>query len=373
MDFNIDRRITLAVNYLRKHAAMGDELKMIKLAAVQAAPVHLNREATVEKACALILEAGRAGAHVIGFPEGFIPAHPSWFTVRPTTDKISLRLSRQLFQNAVVIPSEATHRLGAACCKAGITAVVGLCEKRPGTTGTMFNTQLFIGPDGHILGKHQKLMPTVGERIVHTGGWGDTLKAYPAPFGMVSGLICAENANPLAAYAMMCMYPVVHVAAWPAFVSTALNLSDLIMSVSRGLAYSMGSFVINSTGVLTQEIIDAYEPAPEERAFLEQCKDKGYASIIGPTGQIIAGPTGGGEGILYAEVDANDVLIPKLINDFAGHYNRPDVFSVRINDVAPTMMSRGTGATAPPEKERGDANLIDAACDVRGSVAHRQS
>ena len=363
----------MPVNYLRRYVAMGDELKKIKLAAVQAAPVHLNREATVEKACALILEAGRAGAHVIGFPEGFIPAHPSWFTVQPTTGKISLRLSRQLFQNAVVIPSESTHRLGAACREAGITAVVGLCEKRPGTTGTMFNTQLFIGPDGHILGKHQKLMPTVGERIVHTGGWGDTLKAYPAPFGMVSGLICAENANPLAAYAMMCMYPVVHVAAWPSFVSPALNLSDLIMSVSRGLAYSMGSFVINSTGVLTQEIIDAYEPAPEERVFLEQCKDRGCASIISPTGQILAGPMGGGEGILYAEVDTNDVLIPKLINDFAGHYNRPDVFSVRINDVAPTMLSRGTGETATPKKERGDEDFTDAASDIRGFVAHRQS
>ena len=163
---------------------MSDMLETVRLAAVQAAPVHLDREATVEKACSLILEAGRQGAKVVGFPEGFIPAHPSWYTVRPATGRVSLGLSRRLFQNAVVIPSESTDPgLGQACQQAGLTAVVGMCEKRPDTTGTMFNTQLFIGPDGAILGKHQKLVPTVGERLVHTGGWGDTLKAYKAPFG----------------------------------------------------------------------------------------------------------------------------------------------------------------------------------------------
>ncbi|MDB5940678.1 MAG: hypothetical protein JWQ13_244 [Ramlibacter sp.] len=327
---------------------MSDVLETIRLAAVQAAPVHLDRDATVEKACSLILEAGRKGAKVIGFPEGFIPAHPSWYTVRPATGRVSLGLSRRLFQNAVVIPSESTDRLGQACRQAGLTAVVGMCEKRADTTGTMFNTQLFIGPDGAILGKHQKLVPTVGERLVHTGGWGDTLKAYNAPFGNVSGLVCAENANPLAVFALMNMYPLVHVAAWPSFVSPALKLEDLITAVSRGLAYSMGCFVINATGVLDQATIDAYEPSDEERPFLEQCRGRGYASIIGPTGQLLTEPLGDAEGIVYADVDLNDVMIPKLINDFAGHYNRPDVFSVHVNDSAPPMLSRSALAGTPP-------------------------
>lgn len=338
---------------------MGDSLKTVRLAAVQASPVFLDREATVDKACALIREAGAAGADVIGFPEGFIPAHPSWYTVCPATGKTSLGLSRRLFQNAVVIPSEATDRLGAACRDGGITAVMGLCEKRPGTTGTMFNTQLYIGPDGRILGKHQKIMPTVGERLVHTGGWGDTLKAYPAPFGNVSGLICGENSNPLAVHAMMCMYPVVHVAAWPTFFSPALNMPDCIMVASRGLAYSMGCFVINATGVMTDETIDAYEPAAEERAFLEGLRGQGYASVIAPTGQVLAGPKGAGEGILYAVVDLNDVLIPKLIQDFAGHYNRFDIFSVHVDTAARQSITLGGVQLAhdetkdrevPPEK-----------------------
>lgn len=332
---------------------MGDTLKKIKLAAVQASSVHLDRDASVDKACALIREAGTAGADLIGFPEGFIPAHPAWFTVRPTTGKTSMSLSRRLFQNSVVIPSDATDRLCAASRDAGITAVVGLCEKRPGTTGTMFNTQLFIGPDGRILGKHQKLMPTVGERLVHTGGWGDTLKAYPTPSGMVSGLICGENSNPLAMYALMSMYPVVHVASWPTFFSPVLSMPDCIMAASRGLAYSMGCFVINSVGMLTDEIIDDYEPAPEERAFLQTCKGRGYASIIGPNSLVVMAPNAGAEGIVYADVDLNDVLIPKLIHDFTGHYNRFDIFSVNVNrQVRSALQVSGAESGADETRDR---------------------
>lgn len=328
---------------------MGDMLKKVRLAAVQAAPVILDREATVEKTCRMIREAGANGAALIAFPEGFIPAHPSWYTVRPATGRTSVGLAKRLFQNAVVIPSDATERLGSACRDAGITAVIGVCEKRPDTTGTMFNTQLYIGPDGRILGKHQKLVATVGERLVHTGGWGDTLKAYATPFGTVSALICGENSNPLAAYVMMCMSPVVHVAAWPAFFSPAQVMADSIMAVTRGLAYSMGCFVVNATGVVDDATIEAYEPGPEERAFLERVKGRGYASVIAPSGQVVAGPLDGGEGILYADVDLNDVLIPKLMHDFTGHYNRFDIFSLQVNTHArPAVSFTGPDAAASP-------------------------
>lgn len=331
---------------------MGDVLKKIRLAAVQASSVHLDRDATVDKACSLIHEAGRAGAQLVGFPEGFIPAHPSWFTVQPGTGKISLGLSQRLFQNSVVIPGEQTDKLGAACRDAGITAVVGMCEKRAGTTGTLFNTQLFIGPDGKILGKHQKLMPTLAERIVHTGGWGDTLKAYDTPFGMVSGLICGENANPLAASALMAMYPVAHVASWPAFVSPAVKLSDVITAISRGLAYSMGCFVINAAGVVNDAAIDDFQLEGEARATLEKLKGVGYASIIGPSGQVLSQPLDG-EGIVYADVDLNDVMVSKILNDFAGHYNRPDVFTLLVNEAVPAMVQlrREPGPAGEPSGE----------------------
>lgn len=326
---------------------MGDTLKKIRLAAVQAASVILDRDATVDKACRMICEAGDKGAALIAFPEGFIPAHPNWYTVQPGTSKTSFGLAKRLFQNAVVIPSDATERLGSACRDAGITAVIGVCEKRPGTTGSLFNTQLYIGPDGRILGKHQKLVPTVGERLVHTGGWGDTLKAYQAPFGMVSGLICGENSNPLATYATMSMCPVVHVAAWPGFFAPSQAMGDSILMVSRYLGYSMCCFVVNSTGIVDDAAIEAYAPGAEDRAYLERIKGRGYASVIGPNGQIVAGPLEGGEGILYADVDLNDVLVPKMLKDFTGHYNRFDIFSLHVNTEAqPHITFTGGDATA---------------------------
>jgi len=315
---------------------MSDILPHIKLAAVQAASVHLDRQATVAKACALIAEAGAQGADLIAFPEGFIPAHPCWFTVRPATDQISLGLSRQLFQNAVVIPSADTDALAQACGDAGITAVIGVCEKQAHTTGTMYNTQLFIGPQGQLLGKHRKLNPTLAEKIVHTGGHGDTLSTFEAPFGRISGLVCGENGNPLAAYHLLSQYPVVHVASWPAFVSPAVSLVDVIPTITRGLAVTMGCFVVNSTGVLTQDGIDAYQAGEAERGFMAALKGQGYASVIGPGGRVLTAALEG-EGIVYADVDLNEILLRKVGMDFAGHYNRPDVFELRVRTEVPGL------------------------------------
>ena len=318
---------------------MGDTMQKLRLAAVQASPVLLDREATVDKTCALIREAGANGADVIGFPEGFIPAHPHWFNYIPATCRKSLGFSRELFKNAVVIPSPATDRLGRACKEANIVAVIGLCEKRANTTGTMWNSQLFIDAEGEIIGKHQKIMPTVGERIVHTGGHGDTLISFPMPFGNLTGLVCGENSNPLAAFTMAAMNTVVHVAAWPALFNSSVWMPDAIEVSTRCLAYQLSAFVINAVGEVTDEMIEAYAETDEDRVHFERCKNAGAASIIGPLGKIVAGPMAPGEGILYADVDLEDVLMPKLIHDFGGHYNRFDVFNLTINVDAPRPLS----------------------------------
>ncbi len=318
---------------------MGDELQQVKLAAAQAASGFIVPEATVEKACAMIREAGANGADIIGFPEGFIPAHPAWYGYLPAAGGKSTPLARALFQNAVEIPGPATEALSAACRDGRITAVIGVCEKRAGTNGTMFNTQLFIGPDGEILGKHQKLAPTVGERLVHTGGWGDTLTTFPTPFGNVSGLICGENSNPLAVYVLLAMNTVVHVASWPPHFGGVRSMQDTIMVVGPGLARTLCGFVINSGGIVTDELIDLYAATDADRAHLETLKDLGSASIIGPAGNVVAGPMGPGEGILYADVDLNDVLTAKIHQDFGGHYNRFDVFNLTVNRAAPAPLN----------------------------------
>jgi aliphatic nitrilase len=115
-----------------------------------------------------------------------------------------------------------------------------------------------------------------------------------------------------------------------------MDMPEYVLAVSRGLAISMGCFVINSTGVLTQDTIDAYEPGQQERVFLETFKGRGCASIISPrSGKVLAGPMGVGEGIVYADVDLNDVIMSKMITDYAGHYNRFDIFSLHVNTSAP--------------------------------------
>src|SRR5215510_55041 len=153
---------------------MSDSYPTVKVAAVQAASVFLDRAGSCEKACRLIREAGRNGARVIGFPEGFVPAHPVWYHHHSATGALSNRLATELFKNAVEIPGPETETLAAAARDANAYVVMGVCEKMPNTLGTMFNSQIYFGPDGALIGKHQKIMPTVGERLVHTGGYGDT-------------------------------------------------------------------------------------------------------------------------------------------------------------------------------------------------------
>lgn len=143
---------------------------LIRIAAVQTAPKFLNTEKTTQKACELIAEAAGKGAKVVGFPEGFIPAHPAWLELIPSVGDVALNLHKELFHNAVEIDGPEIRRLREACADHEVYAVVGINERRPRTTGTLFNTQVFLDPDGSLLHKHQKYVPTIGERLVHAPG-----------------------------------------------------------------------------------------------------------------------------------------------------------------------------------------------------------
>ncbi len=205
--------------------------------------------------------------------------------------------------------------------------MVGLNEKRPRTTGTLFNTQIIVGRDGSLLNIHQKYVPTIGERLVHAPGQTGYRASVATDIGGVSGLICGENSNPLAQYAVALDYPVVHVAAWPQHFSPGYDMQEALLIASRGLAYSLKCFVVNAVALVDEAAMAAYGQALDTRAFLEAARAKGGTSIIGPRGEILAGPLPGGEGLLYADVDPDDLIIPKQVHDFAGHYNRPEVFA----------------------------------------------
>lgn len=305
---------------------MGDTYAKFRVAAVQAAPVFLDREKTTEKACRLIRAAGKEGARVIGFPEAFIPGFPHWFDYRIARE--CKPLIKELFKSGVEIPSPATDALCEAARDAKATVVMGLNERDPGTLGTLYNTQLFIGPDGRILGKHRKLVPTWTERLVHTGGDASTLKSFASEVGPVGGLICGENTNSFYRLALLLQGERIHVASWPAF--PGRERQDAIEIRTRYYAFEGKCFVISSTGVFSEEMKDLLCPTPEQRKKI--VGTGAFSSIISPTGKYLAGPDTGGEKILYAEADPELIIDEKISHDLTGHYNRFDLFTLVIDD-----------------------------------------
>jgi aliphatic nitrilase len=317
---------------------MGDSYATLRVAAVQAASVFLDREGSTQRACRLILEAGGQGARVIGFPEGFIPAHPIWYHHHAASGAVANKLAVELFKNAVEVPSAQTDALCAAARDANAYVVIGVCEKLPNTLGTLFNTQLYIGPDGRLIRKHQKIMPTVGERLVHTGGHGDTFGAFQTEFGPMSGLICGENSNPLAVFALIAEGTRIHVMSWPNHFPTSGDpLRNRVAIDSQAFAQMSKAFVISACGTVDERMIEMLEAGPEAEKFLRNPDCCGGSLIVNPISRIVAGPMGAEEGILYAECNLELGIQMKLRHDFAGHYNRPDIFQLHINRAAPAL------------------------------------
>lgn len=297
----------------------------IRVAAVQAAPVFLDLQASVEKARSLIADAAAGGAQVIGFPEGFLPGHPGWGEFLPFDDR-ALLLGQRLFLESVEIPGAAVDQIAETCRAHSIAVVMGCCERIPQTTGTLFNTQFFIDTNGTYQGKHQKIVPTVGERLFHAPGTTGSACSFVTSVGRVSALICGENSNPLSQYAALRDYPVVHVASWPQHFSAGVPMQPVISLVSAGLAYSLKAFVINAVSTISAEMMAAYGAQPGGE-FLSDPGSRGRASIVAPTGQVIAEAHDDAEQIVFADIDPDAVIIPKFVHDYAGHYNRPGLFA----------------------------------------------
>ena len=333
---------------------MGDVYGTVKVAAVQAASVFLDREGSTKKACRLIREAGSNGARVIAFPEGFIPAHPVWYHHHAASGAIANKLAVELFKNSVEIPGPETAALCAAAREANAYVVIGVCEKTPNTIGTMFNSQLYIGPDGTLIRKHQKIMPTVGERLVHMGGYGDTFGAFQSEFGPMSGLICGENSNPLAVFALIAEGTRIHVMSWPNHFPTSGDpLRNRVAIDTQAFAQMSKAFVISACGTVDDHMIEMLQAGPTGEKFLRDPNCCGGTMIVDPLSRIIAGPMGAEEGILYADCNLDLGIQMKLRHDFAGHYNRPDIFQLHINRAAPQLyrVHNDPAALAAPDGE----------------------
>lgn len=291
----------------------------IKVAAAQLAPVFMQREPTLAKACDAIAEAGRNGAQLVAFPETFIPGYP-YFALYLAPTAISPYV-RAAYAQAVQLESPAVSALCAAAKQAESYVVMGLQERRG---GTLYNAQLFISPDGHVLGIRRKLMPTSHERLLWGRGDGSDLAVYPTPLGVIGGLICYEHSNALFRYALTAQGEQIHVANWPGGMP---SIDGIIDAAARHYAFEAQAFVINVTSVVTPALKDALPAEIRERIEL----GGGYSGIIAPRGDYLAGPVREGEALIYAELDFGLIDALKSIVDSAGHYARPDVVQLKLH------------------------------------------
>ena len=299
-------------------------MRKVTAAAVQATPVFLDREATVERSCKLIEEAGVNGAGLIVFPETFIPTYPDWVWRAPAWDGPSADLYGRLLENAVEIPSHTTDAIGKAAKRAKAHVAMGVNEREP-NGGTVYNTHVYFGPDGKILGKHRKLMPTGGERLVWGMGDGSTLEVYDTPFGRLGGLTCWENYMPLARYAM-------YAKGIDVWVAPTWDQGDSWVATLRHIAKEGRVFVVGVAPLLRGS--DVPEDVPGRSDLWggeDDWMNKGYSTIVGPGGDVLAGPLVEEEGILYAELDTAVARRARHEFDPVGHYSRPDVFHLTVD------------------------------------------
>ena len=305
------------------------KLTKFKAAAVSAPPVYLNREATVRKVCSLIEEGASNGARLIAFPETFVPGYPHWYHVLRVDQGHPLHI--RLVKNAVEVPSEATEQICNAASKADAIVVVGINERDPVNWGTLYNTNLIIDRSGRILGRHRKIMPTMVEKICWGFGDGSSLRVYDTDLGRIGTLICGENTNPLARFALLAQGEQVHVANYPSNPTrTAFKLTEGIEIRSRAMCFEGKVFTLTSSSTFGDEIRDMICLTDEHREFMSG-EPSSYTAIHGPDGGCLAGPVMDKEEIIYAEIDLEQCLIPKIRHDVVGHYNRFDIMWLGLN------------------------------------------
>ena len=302
-------------------------MSTFKIAAVQAAPVFLDREATVSKARELIAEAGRSGARLIVFPEAFIPTYPDWvWRIPPSQHRMLADVYAELLEQSVEIPGPVTEELSKAAREAEVYVVMGLNERNAqASNASLYNTLLYIDPEGNLLGKHQKLVPTAPERMVWAQGDGSTLEVYDTSMGKLSGLICWENYMPLARYALYAWGTQIYVA--PTWDNGEPWLSTLRHIAKEGRTYVVGC----SIAMRKEDIPDQFEFKAKYYSEVGKWINKGGSAIVSPDGKFVAGPLNEEEGIIYAEVDPRQMRAPKWNLDVAGHYARPDVFQLSVS------------------------------------------
>jgi nitrilase len=298
-----------------------------KVAVIQKPPVLLDRAGTIARVVELIDEAATAGASLLVFPEAYVPGYPTWiWRLRPGGDgAVTGEIHARLRANAVDVAGGDLQPVQDAAAKRRVTVVLGINELDSGFSGTtLFNTVVVIGPNGSLLNKHRKLMPTNPERMVWGMGDATGLKVVDTPAGRLGALICWESYMPLARYALYAQNIDIYVApTW--------DSGESWLATMRHIAKEAGCWVIGTATAMQGSDLPADFPDRDKLYKPDEWINDGDAVVIKPMGAIAAGPLHREKGILYAEIDAEAARRSRRSMDVCGHYSRPDIFSFTVD------------------------------------------
>ena len=334
-----------------------------KACAAHVAPVFLDADATVKKACSLIAEAAGAGARLIAFPESFVPGFPVWAGVQAPIK--NHELYKRLAANSIEVPGPEVTTLCGAAREHAITVSIGVSERSPVSLGCLWNSNLLIGADGTLHNHHRKLVPTFYEKLIWANGDGDGLRVTDTEVGKIGMLICGENTNPLARYSLIAQGEQVHISSyppvWPTRPSNELGRYDLASAIRiRAGAHSFEGKVFNvvSSGFLDQRTLEALRGIEGEGRETLEHSPQAVSMVLGPSGEIISDTLCESEGLLYQEVDLSKCVEPKQFHNVVGYYNRFDVFDLKVTrkrlapieflDETPRSVADGNDRSDPP-------------------------
>lgn len=303
-------------------------LATVRVAAIQATPVVLDATASVDKAVGLIADAAAEGVQMVVFPECFVAMYPSWVWAGAalSDDDVIDEIFMRLWESSVDVPGPLVDRLIDACRSHDVHCVIGVNEREPDRSFSVYNTMLTLGPTG-LLARHRKLLPTSHERLFHAFGAGDDLAVVETPVGRVGGLICWENRMPLARYAIYRGAPQIYVA-------PTADTSPGWTSLLRAIAIESGAFVVSANQYVPTSAYPSDFPLAL-RDDAEAISDGGTCIIPAYGDEALAGPLYGEEGTLIADCNLRDCFADKRSFDVTGHYSREEVLLPLLTNEGP--------------------------------------
>lgn len=339
-------------------------LNQVKVCAAHVAPIFLDTRATVEKACLLIREAARSGAKIIAFPETFIPAFPVWTALGAPIHGHDF--FRKLAAAAITVPGKEVNEICRTAKANEIIVSIGINEGTNNSVGCIWNSNLLIGVDGLILNHHRKLVPTFYEKLVWANGDGAGLRVCETEIGRIGMLICGENTNPLARYAMIAQGEQIHISSFPPIWPTRdpkesgrYDLESSIRIRSGAHAFEGKLFNIVVSSVVDDTLKNALRPLGKEAMRIIEDSPRGVSMIIGPSGETIGSTLSKDEGLLYGDINLADCVEFKQFHDIAGYYNRFDIFELTVNmaRTQPIVLNNRTSLDSEQSKQMGDLSI----------------